>query len=315
MHAVQSFQPHPAFPSEIAHRAPPAGHWPPAWAVAWGDDRWGLWADLEVYDSSVSAQFGVGRLSESFVPSGGMAVVQRFRWIEPGSFLMGSPKTELERNSNEGPQHRVVLTQGFWLADTACTQALWLAVVGGENPSWFKGEDNLPVESVSWDDVMEKFMPKLQELLPEGVEATLPSEAQWEYACRAGTKTPFSFGEQINPDQVNYDGNHPYNGGPKGQDRRKTVPVKALAANGWGLYQMHGNVWEWCFDDQRTYAEGETVDPLGAVGDGPRALRGGSWGSLAGSARSAYHLRDERGFRDGRIGFRVALRLKPSQGR
>ncbi len=254
-------------------------------------DGWGVYADLKFKE-----------------------VVQRFRWMEPGSFLMGSPETEPERWNDEGPQHRVKLTQGFWLADTACTQALWLAVVGGENPSRFQGEDDLPVESVSWDDVMQQFMPKLQGLLPAGVEATLPSEAQWEYVCRAGTQTPFSFGKQINPEQVNYDGNCPYNGGPKGEYRGKTVPVKALPANSWGLYQMHGNVFEWCFDSRRTYAEGETVDPLGAVGDGPRAVRGGSWYAFARYARSAYRYQNGRDDRWNNIGVRVALRFKPSLG-
>ncbi len=292
MSAASAFQPHLAFAPELAHRAPPAGHWPPAWAVAWGDDRFGLWADLAV-----------------------ASVVQRLRWIEPGSFLMGSPETEPGRYDSEGPQHRVTLTQGFWLADAACTQALWLAVVGGKNPSNFKGDDELPVEQVSWDEVMKKFLPKLQALLPEGVEAALPSEAQWEYACRAGTKTPFSFGEQINPGLVNYDGNYPYNNGQKGQYRKKTVPVKALPANAWGLYQMHGNVWEWCLDEQRTYANAEVVDPLGAVGDGPRALRGGSWFLGAGFARSAFRFHDDRGGRWNDFGFRVTLRFKPSQGR
>ncbi len=243
------------------------------------------------------------------------AVVQRFRWIEPGSFLMGSPQTEPERADDEGPQHSVVLTQGFWLADTACTQAFWLAVVGGENPSDFMGDAELPVEQVNWSRVMDEFMPHLQALLPEGLEATLPTEAQWEYACRAGTSTPFSFGKQINPQQVNYAGNYPYNKGAKGVYREKTVPVKALPANTWGLFQMHGNVWEWCFDAPRTYAEGTTVDPLGAVGDGPRALRGGSWINDARNARSAFRYRGRRDFRYGRIGFRVALRFKPSQGR
>jgi len=291
MRPAEPFALHPAFPPEVAHRAPPAGHWPPAWAVAWGDDRFGLWADLEVGD-----------------------VVQRFRWIEPGSFLMGSPKTEPQRYDDEGPQHRVTLTQGFWLADTACTQALWLAVVGGKNPSNFKGDDELPVEQVSWGDVMGAFMPKLQKFLPEGVEATLPSEAQWEYACRAGTQTPFSFGEQINPKQVNYNGTEPYNNSPKGEYRKKTVPVKALPANAWGLFQMHGNVREWCFDGRRTYAEGERVDPLGAVGDGPRALRGGSWFDDARLARSAYRHENDRDNRWDFNGFRLALRFKPSQG-
>lgn len=313
MSLAKPFAFHPAFPPEVAHRAPPAGHWPPAWASAWGDDRFGLWADLECYDRSCSSDLGVGRLSESFVSSGGVVVIQRFRWVEPGSFLMGSPETEAERHDDEGPQHRVTLTQGFWLADTACTQALWQVVVGGENPSYFNGNGELPVENVSWDDVMEQFMPSLQALLPEGVEAMLPSEAQWEYACRAETQTPFSFGEQINAKQVNYDGNYPYNKGSKGEYREMTVPVKDLPSNAWGLFQMHGNVWEWCFDERRTYAEGEALDPLGAVGDDPRVLRGGSWFGNAGTARSAYRYENECGVRYHGIGFRVALRFKPNQ--
>ena len=229
------------------------------------------------------------------------ALVQRFRWIEPGSFLMGSPETEPERQDREGPQHQVTLTQGFWLADTACTQALWLAVVGGENPSYFKGNDELPVEQVSWDDVMKAFMPKLQALLPEGVEATLPSEAQWEYACRAGSSTAYVWGDEVNPQLANINTN-------------KTTPVKTYPTNPWGLFDMHGNVFDWCFDGQRTYAEGETVDPLGAVGDGPRALRGGSWFYFAGIARSAYRDVSGRGYRWDFRGFRVALRFKPSPG-
>ncbi len=279
MHPADLFQPHPAFPPEVAHRAPPAGHWPPAWAVAWGDDRFGLWTDLEV---------------------GG--VVQRFRWIEPGSFLMGSPETEPDRRDREGPQHRVTLTQGFWLADTVCTQALWLAVVGGENPSDFKERDDLPVENVSWDDVMKKFMPKLQALLPEGVEATLPSEAQWEYACRAGTLTAYGWGNKVNPRLANI-------------DTRRTTPVKTYPANPWGLFDMHGNVLEWCFDGLRTYEDAEAVDPLGAVGDGPRARRGGAWNFRAGLARSAYRFGFKRGNRWYSLGVRVALRFKPSEGR
>ncbi|ASM78099.1 hypothetical protein VITFI_CDS2321 [Vitreoscilla filiformis] len=237
-------------------------------------------------------------------------VVQRFRWIEPGSFMMGSPKTEPERNKNEGPQHRVTLTQGFWLADTACTQALWLAVAGGENPSIFKGNE-LPVENVSWDDVMNKFIPKLQTLLPKGAEAILPSEAQWEYACRAGTQTPFNFGKQINPELVNYNGSHPYNNGPKSIGRKKPVPSKTLPANNWGLFQMHGNVWEWCFDAPRVYTEETQTDPLGPIGNDSHAIRGGSWFFYAGDARSAFRYPDVK---PRNIGFRLALRLIPSQG-
>ena len=121
----------------------------------------------------------------------------------------------------------------------------------GENPSHFKGED-LPVESVSWDDV-QTFLNALNGLRPE-LKLELPSEAQWEYACRAGTQTPFWFGDTITTDQANYNGNYPYGDEPKGENRRKTVAVKALPANGWGLYQMHGNVWEWCADRYGSYA-------------------------------------------------------------
>ena len=294
--------PHPALPPEPAHRAPPAGQWPPAWASAWGDDRYGLWAELEVENSRLSGGLVLSSSSRK--------VVQRFRWIEPGSFLMGSPDSEPERDDDEGPQHPVILTQGFWLADTACTQALWLAVVGGHNPSYFKRGPQLPVERVSWDDVTTQFLPKLQALLPVDAEATLPTEAQWEYACRAGTTTSFSWGDTIHPDLVNYDGNYPYNGSPKGEYRERTVPVLALPTNSWGLYQMHGNVWEWCWDEPRDYAKDAMVDPTGAIGDGPRVLRGGSWSSIAKHACSAFRFLYLRAPFNENIGFRVALRFK-----
>jgi formylglycine-generating enzyme required for sulfatase activity len=202
------------------------------------------------------------------------------------------------------------LTQGFWLADTACTQALWLVLVGGSNPSNFTGDLQLPVENVSWADVTEQFLPKLQTLLPAETEAILPTEAQWEYACRAGTATPFSWGNNIHPGLVNYDGDNPYNNGPKGEYRRRTVPVLALPANDWGLYQMHGNVWEWCRDEKRDYAEGTVVDPTGGIGDGPRGLRGGSWSNRARRARSAYRDHYVRDYRYPNFGFRIALKFK-----
>lgn len=266
-----------------------------------GIDAFGVYWDLNLYAKGVT---------------------QRLRYIAPGSFLMGSTLAEqetaaqdnkdwLEWMKGESPVHQVTLTEGFWLADTTCTQALWLAVAGGENPSYFKDDAQCPVKKVSWDDVNEQFLPKLQTLLPPNCEATLPTEAQWEYACRAGTTTPFSFGDNITTDQVNYDGNFPYNNGPKGEDRSRTVPVKTLPANPWGLYEMHGNVFEWCLDEKRAYAEGAVVDPTGAIGDGPRLLRGGSLGARALHARSAYRTHCERNDRIGFNGFRVALRFKP----
>mgnify|MGYP001226544808 CR=1 FL=1 len=250
----------------------------PEWAEEIGRDEYGLYVDFCIGD-----------------------VVQRLRWIVPGEFMMGSPASEAERLDWE-IQHQVILTQGYWLADTTCTQALWRAVLG-DNPSRFKGEDR-PVENVSWDDA-QRFIARLNEQVPGG-DFRLPTEAEWEYACRAGTKTAFWFGDQITPEQINYDGNIPYAGGPKGQSRKQTVAVKALPCNGWGLYQMHGNVWEWCQDWFGDYPAETLVDPTGpAEGEG-RVLRGGSWILNGRSVRSAFRALDDPGNRYGNYGFRLA---------
>jgi formylglycine-generating enzyme required for sulfatase activity len=165
---------------------------PAPWACDWGEDRHGLWMAFRYRD-----------------------VRQCLRWIAPGEFQMGSPESEAERYDNE-TQHQVILTQGYWLADTVCTQALWQAVLG-DNPSHFKGEDR-PMENVNWNDA-QRFIARLNELVPGG-GFRLPTEAEWEYACRAGTRMAFWFGDQITPEQVNYDGNNPYVGGRKGKYRK-----------------------------------------------------------------------------------------------
>ena len=272
---------------------------PPPFAHAWGDDEFGLWAECRIETT------------------GDESVVQNFRWIEPGTFWMGSPEDEPERFDDEGPQHEVTITQGFWLADTACTQALWEAVMGN-NPSRFKDDPQQPVEKVSWHGVqvfLNRLQERLQSLLP-GCQVDLPSEAEWEYACRAGMTTPFSFGSNINPQQVNYDGNRPYRDGEKSEYREKTVPVKSLPANPWGLYEMHGNVWEWCKDGQRTYDEQAQIDPLGPMTgvNTPRCLRGGSWDIIAWRARSAPRDALQPGDAFSHVGFRFCLRsIKPGQ--
>ena len=227
---------------------------------------------------------------------------------------MGSPDGELDHQAREGPQHRVTLSEGYWLADSECTQALWKAVTGN-NPSHFKNDAQHPVEQVSWDDV-QTFLRKLEQLMP-GIEAKLPTEAQWEYACRAGTKTPFSFGENISPEQVNYDGNEPYLKGEKGLYRQQTVAVKSLPPNKWGLYEMHGNVWEWCADGLRDYSKEPQRDPEGPLSGGKgahRALRGGSWFDFAGWARSAFRFAYPPGIANHVLGFRLSLRsIEPGQ--
>ncbi|MCM8595755.1 formylglycine-generating enzyme family protein [Accumulibacter sp.] len=262
-------------------RCPPL--WPPPFVCAFGDDAYGLWIDVEI-----------------------SGVVQRFRWIEPGEFSMGSPDNETERSDGEGPRHRVRLTAGFWLADTACTQQLWQAVMGS-NPSRFQDEAQNPVENVSWDDVQD-FLGGVRSSVP-GVTADLPSEAEWEYACRAGSETPFSTGPTIDTAQANFDGNYPYAGGERGIDRERTVPVKSFAPNAWGLYEMHGNVWEWCADGMREYTDETVDDPRGPEGAGDwRVVRGGSWGRGAGGLRSATRCRWRRGERLDLRGFRLSLR-------
>lgn len=217
---------------------------------------------------------------------------------------MGSPKDEIERMADREQQHLVTLTRGYWLADTACTQALWIAVTG-INPSRFQESLNLPVETVSWDDV-KQFIRRLN-AQETGLNARLPTEAEWEYACRAGTSTPFSFGTRITPNQVNFNGNYPYAGAKKARYREKTVPVKSLPANLWGLYEMHGNVWEWCADWLDIYHANETVDPKGPNSGVSRVLRGGSWHSHARRTRSTYRYWTTPDARLQNIGFRLAL--------
>ncbi len=259
----------------------------PAWADALGRDRFGLWTAITVEPED-----------------GGPPVTQRLRWIPPGRFLMGSPEDEPERSDNEGPQHEVTLSRGYWLFDTACPQALWRAVMD-KNPSHFKDDARLPVDSVGWQDV-QGFLSRINARAP-GLDLSLPTEAQWEHACRAGTATPFSFGATITPEQVNYDGNFPYAGGAKGLYRKRTVPVGSLPPNPWGLHEMHGNVWEWCADGKRDYTAQPETDPRGPESaDAERVLRGGSWNYDARYARAAFRLRFHPDDRYGSIGFRCA---------
>jgi formylglycine-generating enzyme required for sulfatase activity len=156
--------------------------------------------------------------------------------------------------SDEGPQHRVTI-QSFWMGKYPITQRQWQAVMG-ENPSYFKG-DNRPVENVSWEDVV-AFCQRLSE--KTGKTYRLPSEAEWEYACRAGTTTPFYFGETITTDLVNYHGEYPYAAAPEGVYREETTEVGIFPPNAFGLYDMHGNVWEWCADPWHDNYNGAPTD-------------------------------------------------------
>ena len=228
---------------------------------------------------------------------------QGFRWIPPGCFVMGSPVDEAERGSAE-VLHEVQLSRGFWLADTACTQALWMAV-WPVNPSHFADDARNPVENVAWHDA-QRFIGELNRRLP-GLQARLPTEAEWEYACRAGTTTPFSFGTTVSTDEVNYHGGFPYPGGEPGPYRQRTLPVGSLPPNAWGLYEMHGNVWEWCEDWYADYPTEPQIDPRGPTFGKMRVLRGGTWSDPARYARSATRSRIEPAYRPRSTGFRLVL--------
>ena len=224
-------------------------------------------------------------------------------WCKPGTFMMGSPAGEKGRKENE-TQHEVTLTKGFYLGKYEVTQEQWEKVMGS-NPSKFKGA-TLPVETVSWNDALQ-FCQKLTQMekaagrLPKGWVYTLPTEAQWEYACRAGTKTAYSFGDTITPKQANY-----FEG-----KVGKTTSVDTYPAIPWGFHDLHGNVWEWCSDRKGDYPDGSVTDPVGPSDGASRIIRGGSWIYTIGRGlRSAgrFSYADLRGVRRySYLGFRLSL--------
>ena len=234
--------------------------------------------------------------------------------IPGGSFMMGSPEDELDRIKAEGPQHEVTVPS-FFMGRYPVTQAKWRAVAAlpqverdlDLDPSRFKGE-NRPVERVSWYDAVE-FCQRLEQLTKRPYR--LPSEAEWEYACRAGTQTPFYFGKTLTTELANYHGNYTYGDGPKGEYRQETTPVDHFGiANAFGLSDMHGNVWEWCADPFHSNYEGAPADGSAWLNKGKSdsnyVLRGGSWNYSPWDCRSAYRNYNPPAFANYYIGFRVA---------
>jgi formylglycine-generating enzyme required for sulfatase activity len=255
---------------------------PPAWAWEWGEDRYDPWCMFRVK--------GVG---------------QRLRWISPGRFMMGSPPEEVGRivSANEGPQRTMRIPEGFWLFETPCTQALWEAVMG-ENPSRFRSPTR-PVEQVSWNDC-QAFVERLNGML-EGLVLSLPSETQWEYACRAGTTSATYAGDLEILGENNaplLDGIAWYGGNcgvdyelaegfdissyPEKQYDLKTGgthPVGGKAPNAWGLFDMLGNVWQWCLDEHR--GDSHVLRRVGSAST-HRIVRGAAWSVPARYVRAAF---------------------------
>jgi len=224
--------------------------------------------------------------------------------IPGGTFTMGSPADEEGREDDEGPQHEVTVPQ-FLMGKYQVTQAQYQAVMG-ENPARFTDNGaNRPVEQVSWNDAVE-FCQRLSQ--QTGREYRLPSEAEWEYACRAGTTTPFHFGPTITPDIANYNGNYTYGSGPKGEYREQTTEVGSFPPNAFGLYDVHGNVWEWCLDHWHDSYDGAPTDGSAWTTGGDeslRVLRGGSWNHNPRLCRSADRYGGARAYGYYLIGFRV----------
>ena len=277
---------------------------PPVWASGWGED--------EIFGPFVEIKVGKAK--------------QRLRWIPKGRFLMGSPKDEPGRSDQEGPQHVVSITDGFWLFDTPVTQELYEAVTG-DNPSRFVSPKR-PVERVSWKDA-QNFLEKLNGTI-DGLDACLPTEAEWEYACRAGTTKALYTG----PIEIVGSNNSPsldsiaWYGGNCGVEfdlddgigtaweekqyefkRGGTREVAKKRANPWGLYDMLGNVYEWCDDGRRNYTERAEQNPRGpSEASAYRVIRGGSWRSGALVVRAAYRSWLSPEVRVSGLGFRCRVR-------
>lgn len=274
---------------------------PPRWATAWGEDEYGVFAAFTVNE-----------------------VEHRMRWIPPGRFVMGSPENEAGRLDNEGPQHEVVLTEGYWLGDAPVTQALWTTVME-ENPSCFQDAER-PVEQVSWhhcQDFVERLNRKAMQI---GVR--LPTEAEWERACRAGTQTATwagdlkILGESSAPilDAIAwYGGNsgveYDLEGGEDSGDWSEkqyvhtsagTRKVRKKQPNPFGLFDMLGNVWEWCSDWNGHYDSAPAVNPTGSAAHAHRILRGASWNDFARNVRAARRISISTTKYDPIFGFRLA---------
>ncbi|MEY2910873.1 MAG: hypothetical protein RLZZ184_182 [Cyanobacteriota bacterium] len=250
--------------------------------------------------------------NQSFSQDLGLGVKLEMVYIPGDTFLMGAPKTEEKSLDRERPQHYVKV-KPFYMGKYTITQEQWEKVVYScppvarelnPRPAYFQG-DKLPVERVSWNDAVE-FCARLSQ--KTGQKYRLPSEAEWEYACRAGSAKPFAFGDTITTDMVNYNGNLTYGNAPKGEYRGRTTPVGTFQPNAFGLYDMHGNVWEWCADTWHENYDGAPNDVsawISETNQNARLLRGGSWDYNPENCRSAFRGNLNLDGSGNYVGFRV----------
>jgi formylglycine-generating enzyme required for sulfatase activity len=308
---------------QSADRSGPRSEQPPATAVKVASHARAFeTASFEFATASTGASGDVenrrGAQARCYVERLGGGVTLELVGVPAGAFVMGSPDLEAERQANEGPQRRVAL-EGFLLGKYEVTQAQWRAVAMlpkveidiSPEPSGFKG-DTLPVGIVSWDDVQE-FLARLSKAT--GRRYRLPSEAEWEYACRGGSSDAFAFGPNLTPDVANVDGAVPYNAAQVGATRGEPVAVGSLGlANGFGLYDMHGNALEWCADSWYEDYVGAPTDGSARIGGDAtrRVIRGGSYKIYAGFCRSAARSGYDHDFRMEHVGFRIACDMPRS---
>ncbi len=270
--------------------------------IAW--NAWNDWPDQ--FTTRGRVRLIVNDTKNAVVPPPFLAPRPNLIWIPPGTFTLGSPATESDRFDWEGPQTRVYLSKGFYMGKYEVTQREYQDVIGS-NPSYFQGDLSLPVEQVSWNDAVaycngltanEANAGKL----PAGYVYRLPTEAEWEYACRAGTTTRFSYGDDPGYGELGRYAWFTVNSGGR------THVVGGLLANPWGLHDMHGNVWEWCQDWwSGNYPGGALTDPAGAASGSLRVLRGGYWVNDGRYCRSAFRDYVTPDYRINFIGFRVVL--------
>ncbi len=254
-----------------------------------------FWILVFVTSAQVQASEGL----KTFTNSVGM----EFVYIPAGAFMMGSPPDEYGRGDNE-TQHWVTLTKGFYMQTTEVTQGQWKAVMGS-NPSYYKDCGNhCPVESVSWEDV-QKFVYRLNQM-EETDKYRLPFEGEWEYACRAGTTTPYWFGEEPARDSFDYHGRYSTSEAARGRYKKGMLPAVAFGPNAWGLSNMHTDVWEWCQDWYDKYPAGPVTDPTGRSSGVVRVARGGRWFFHNPLCRSANRGMLPPDYRDRNLGFRLA---------